>query len=370
MKNFIKGDNMKYFKLFLVIVISYIFIKVIDNLPMEFGWVSYVYHLVMSFIIALAITYIINPVVKIFNRRLKIPRNFAILITYLIFILVCAIIIIYLIPKLYNSAISLINEFPAIRTKAEGILHSLHMDTLANKYLNPSSTNFQSLIKNVISGAASVTGEVVNFCLGFLISIYIISDEDKFLNATRKTTLIVFGQKIGDQIIEFFRILDFNIGTYLRVSILDAAIMGVVSFIGMSIIGVDYTIVLAIIMFAMNLIPFIGPYIGIVIVFVICLFTGHFSTAVICAIFLEVYHEFDSWFIQPKLIGSKTGLNPAIILLAITVGGAIYGPIGMILATPITSVIMLYIQKILRKYRHRGEKSVNFEKSENHFKKK
>ncbi|MGL4990436.1 MAG: AI-2E family transporter [Sarcina sp.] len=370
MKNFIKGDNMKYFKLFLVIVISYIAIKIIDNLPTEFGWVSYVYHLLMSFIIALVITYIINPIVKIFTKRLKMPRKLAILATYLLFLLVLALIIIYLIPKLYNSAVSLIDAIPAIKDKAQVILHSLHIDTLANKYLNPSSTNFQSMVKEVVSSAASVTGGIVNLCLGFLISIYIIADEESFLNGTRKITLIVFGTKIGDQIIEFVRILDSNIGTYLRVCILDSAIMGGVAFIGTSIIGANYTIVLAIIMFAMNLIPFVGPYIGIVIVFLICLCTGHFSTAIICAIFLEVYHEFDSWFIQPKLIGNKTGLNPAVILLAITVGGAIYGVIGMILATPITTVIVLYIKKILSKYKYRGETSKNFEKKEESSKKK
>ncbi|MGL5575132.1 MAG: AI-2E family transporter, partial [Sarcina sp.] len=364
MKNFIKGDNMKYFKLFLVIVISYIAIKVIDNLPIEFGWISYVYHLLMSFIIALVITYITNPIVKIFNRKLKMPRNLAILATYLLFLLVLALIIIYLIPKLYSSAVSLFNAIPAIKDKAQVILHSLHIDTLASKYLNPSSTSFQSLIKEVISSAASFTGVIVNFCLGFLISIYIIGDEQRFLNATRKVTLIVCGTKIGDEIIEFVRILDSNIGTYLRVCILDSAIMGAVAFVGTTIIGANYTIVLAIIMFAMNLVPFIGPYIGMVVVFFICLFTGHFSTALITLIFLEVYHEFDSWFIQPKLIGNKTGLNPAVILLAITVGGAIYGVIGMVLATPITSVIMLYAKKILRKYKHRGESSKNFNRIE------
>ncbi|MGL4655713.1 MAG: AI-2E family transporter, partial [Sarcina sp.] len=358
---FIKGDNMKYFKLFLVIVISYIAIKIIDNLPTEFGWISYVYHLLMSFIIALVITYIVNPVVKILNKKLKVPRKLAILATYLIFILVLALIIIYLIPKLYSSAVSLVDSIPAIKDKVQVILHSLHIDTFADKYFNSNSTNVQSVIKEVISSAASFTGGIVNFCLGFLISIYIIGDEEKFLNSTRKVTLIIFGQKIGDEIIELFRILDSNIGTYLRVCIFDSAIMGVVSFVGLTIIGVNYTLVSAIIMFAMNLVPFIGPYIGMVIVFFICLFTGKLSIAIIALIFLEVYHEFDSWFIQPKLIGNKTGLNPAVILLAITVGGAIYGVIGMILATPITSVIMLYVKKILNKYKYRGENSKNFD---------
>lgn len=366
MKNFIKGDNMKYFKLFLVIVISYVAIKIIDNLPTELGWIAYVYHLLMSFIIALVITYIVNPIVKIFTKRLKMPRKLAILATYLIFLLVLALIIIYLIPKLYSSAVSLFDAIPAIKDKAQVILHSVHIDPnmIASKYLNPTSTNFQSMVKDVVSSAASFTGVIVDFCLGFLISIYIIGDEIKFLNSTRKVTLIIFGQKIGDEIIAFVRILDSNIGTYLRVCILDSAIMGVVSFIGLTIIGANYTIVLAIIMFAMNLVPFVGPYIGMVVVFLICLFTGHLSTAVICLIFLEVYHEFDSWFIQPKLIGNKTGLNPAVILLAITVGGAIYGVIGMILATPITSVIMLYVKKILSKYKYRGEGSKNFESIE------
>ncbi|WP_055069531.1 AI-2E family transporter [Clostridium massiliamazoniense] len=350
----LRGENIKYVKLFLVIVIAYVAIKIINNLPTELGWLSDVYHLLTPFIIALVISYILNPCVKFFNHKLKLPLKISIIITYLSFILIVALGAIYFLPKLYNSAINFLNAFPEIRNKSESILKMLHL----NKYLDPSSSSFQLLAKQAFNGAISITTSIIEFAFGFLISIYVISSKDKFIDTTKKITLIVFGKKIGLEIIEFFRILNSNIGTYLGISAIDSLIVGVISFIGMTLLGVHYAILLAVVITAMNMIPYIGPYIAMIIAFLVCLATSDLSNAIITLIFLEVLHEFDSWFIQPKLIENKIGLNPAIIILAVTIGGAIYGPIGMIVATPIASVLLLYIKKILIKYKYRatGEK--------------
>ncbi|MGL5616650.1 MAG: AI-2E family transporter [Sarcina sp.] len=347
----LKGNNIGYVKLFIVIVLSYIAIKLIDNVPTEVGWAADLYHLLTPFIIALVITYILNPIVNFLTLKGRIPRKLSIVITYLTFVLLVVLAALYLLPKLYDSAVSFFNAFPVIKDKSEHLLKAFHL----NSFLDPNSLNFKALIKQALSGAISLTGSIVDFALGFLISIYVTADKDKFLNASKKLTLIALGKKNGEKVIEFIKILSANIGTYLGVCIIDSLIVATVAFIGMSLIGTNYAILLAFIMFAMNLIPFIGPYIAIVIIFIVCLITGTPTTAIITAVFLEVLHEFDSWFIQPKLIGNKTGLNPAVILLAITIGGAIYGPIGMILSTPIATVLTIYGKKILSQYKYRGE---------------
>lgn len=346
----LKGENTKYFKLFLVIVIAYVVIKLINNLPTEITWFKDIYHLLTPFIIALVISYILNPFINLLTKKLKLSRKLSITITYLSFIILVVLGGIYLLPKLYDSALSFINAFPAIKDKSAGMLKMLHL----NKYLDPNSSSFKLLMQQAFSSALSVTSSIVDIVFGFLISVYVISDKDKFLNNSKKITLIVFGKKWGDEIIEFFRILSSNIGTYLGISAIDSLIVGTIAFIGMSILGVHYAILLAFVIFAMNMIPYIGAYIAIAIAFLVSLATSNLSHAITVLIFLEVLHEFDSWFIQPKLIENKVGLNPAIIILAITIGGAIYGPIGMIVATPIASVLLLYAKKILTKYQYRA----------------
>lgn len=346
----LRGENIKYFKLLLVIVVAYIAIKIINNLPTEINWLGDVYHLLTPFIIALIISYILNPCVKFLNIKLKVPRKLSIVITYLTFIFIVVLGALYFLPKLYDSAVSFLNAFPTIKDKSESILKMLHL----SKYLDVSSSSFQALAKQALSGAISVTYSIIEFVFGFLISIYVISDKDKFIGNTKKITLIIFGRKLGDEIIEFFRILNSNIGTYLGISAIDSLIIGTISFIGMTILGVHYAILLAVVITAMNMIPYIGAYIAMIIAFIVCLATKDLSSAIITLIFLEVLHEFDSWFIQPKLIETRVGLNPAVIILAITIGGAIYGPIGMIVATPIASVLILYIKKILVKYKYRA----------------
>ena len=113
------------------------------------------------------------------------------------------------------------------------------------------------------------------------------------------------------------------------------------------------------------MIPYFGPFIGMVVAFFVNLFAADFKLGLISLIFLFILQQFDAWYLDPKLIGNKVGLSPYLVILSVTIGAFLYGPIGMILASPVASVVKIYTLKILDKYDYRrlGKKKEDFEKS-------
>ena len=143
------------------------------------------------------------------------------------------------------------------------------------------------------------------------------------------------------------------IGTYLGIKAIDSLIIAFIALVGLNILGSQYVLLLSVIVGVTNMIPYFGPFIGILTGFVINVFSSPIS-AVIIAIFLLLLQQFDAWFLDPKLIGNKVGLSPLLVILAVTLGGGFYGIIGMILASPVMSVIKIYAGKAVNKYKFKS----------------
>ncbi|MGL5616651.1 MAG: AI-2E family transporter [Sarcina sp.] len=366
-----KGNNSKYTKLVLSLVVTYIIIRLIDNIPFITDKLSDFYGILLPFVIAFVIAYALNPVVNLFMRRTKLSKSMSIALTYILFLAIIAMAALYIFPGLYSTTWDLIESLPTITTNAQHTLNTFlsqvnkHPDATKllesidfSSIISTSSKVFNSLLNQAFSGAISITTYIVNIIFGFLISIYMLSDKENCLKFCRKATLTVCGEKIGDEVINFVKILNFNVGTYIGIKAIDSAIVAAIAIVGLTILGAKYALLLAVIVGFTNMIPYFGPFIGMFVAFVVNLFSADFKTALIALIFLFILQQFDAWFLDPKLIGGKVGLSPFVIILAVTIGGAFYGPIGMILATPIASVINYYVQKGLKKFSHRRKSKI------------
>lgn len=116
----------------------------------------------------------------------------------------------------------------------------------------------------------------------------------------------------------------------------------------------EYALLLSVVVGITNMIPYFGPFIGMVVGFFINVFISPMK-AVIVLIYLFILQQFDAWYLDPKLIGNRVGLSPFLVILGVTLGGAIYGPIGMILGSPVMSVIRIYTLKLIKKFEYRAE---------------
>lgn len=363
------GQNSKYIKLTLSLIATYIIIKLLEYTPALLGKISDLYAILGPFIIAFIIAYALNPIVNLIMKKTNLSRNLSITLTYILFISMIGLISFYIFPGLYSTTKDLIEALPGITSNAQNMIDKIILQINSNPDLAKSlstvdfntiiastSKLFNSLLSQTLTGAISLTTSVVNMIFGFLISIYILIDKDKFINFTRKVTLTLFGRNIGLEIINFIKILNINLGSYIGIKAIDSTIIGFIAIIGLSVLGTKYALLLAVIVGFTNMIPYFGPFIGMFVTFLVNLFAGDFKLALISTIFLFFLQQFDAWYLDPKLIGNKIGLSPFVVILAVTIGGAIYGPLGMIVATPIASVINFYVNKALQKYSYRMNK--------------
>lgn len=367
--NIFSRENSKYIKLTLSLIVTYIIIKLLEYTPALLDKLSSIYTILGPFIIAFIIAYALNPIVNIIMKKTKLSRNISIALTYILFVSLICLISLYIFPGLYSTTKDLIEALPGITSNAQNMIDKIilqinnnpdlakNLSTVDfNTIISSASKLFNSLLSQTLTGAISVTTSIVNMIFGFLISIYILIDKDKFISFTRKATLTIFGRNIGSEIINFVKILNINLGSYIGIKAIDSSIIGFIAIIGLSILGTKYALLLAVIVGFTNMIPYFGPFIGIFITFLVNLFAGNFKLALISSIFLFLLQQFDAWYLDPKLVGNKIGLSPFIVILAVTIGGAIYGPLGMIISTPVASVINFYVNKALQKYSYRMNK--------------
>lgn len=173
-------------------------------------------------------------------------------------------------------------------------------------------------------------------------------------------TYMSLKEKNGSRLVSFIRTYNKMIGMYVGIKAIDSMIIGSLALIGLSILKVPYAPLLALIVGITNMIPYFGPLVGIVISFVVTLFSSPLQ-AVVVAMLLFALQQFDAWYLEPKLIGKKVGVSPLGIIFGVTLGGGILGPVGMILGSPTMATARIYYNKLVDRFKESNKELVEKE---------
>ncbi|MGL5752888.1 MAG: AI-2E family transporter [Paraclostridium sp.] len=359
------NDKRFYINLIISIVISYLIIKFIDNYRFLFGVISTFVSLLTPFIIGFILAYVLNPIVSFIQKLFKIKRLFSLFITYGIILLLIGSFLFVTGPILLDNLIDLVNQLPIYVNQTQDFLTNLSSDL---KNIDPevlkkigneivvaipeiSNILFGS-IKQIFSTTFSITKFIIQFVLAFIICFYILLDKENLLLFIKNVCIIIFGKNLGCKIINLFSTLNINIGKYFTGKILDSAIVGLISTIGLYFIGSRYALLFGILMGFTNMIPYFGPVIGMTPVVIINLFYNP-SISLFSLIFLILVQQVEVIFIEPKIVGGQLGLSPLLTLLAVTIGGGFFGIPGMILSAPIMGVIKIYFTTFFENNKHK-----------------
>lgn len=221
-----------------------------------------------------------------------------------------------------------------------GDLITSQMGNIAN-FLQHAFTDILDSVANLIFDLGS---NLFSFIIAVTLSIYVLASHEYFATLWDKFFYIIFRKrKSGVVIRRSLHIINVTFSKYIHGQLIEASIVALMSTTVLTIIGMDYSIVIGVICGVFNLIPYIGPFIGIVIAAVIALFSGDIWLVVITIICLFIVQQIDCNFLCPRIVGDIVGLHPALVLIAVTVGGNWYGLLGMIIAVPIAATIKTLI---------------------------
>ncbi len=354
-------DKKIYLNVVLTVVVSYIFIKFIDNYKYFFNTIQVLLSLLTPFIIAFILAYIFIPIVNFLELKLKIKRVYSLFITYGVLIFLLASFIFFTAPVIVSSLADIVNEFPIYADKTQQFLIQLG-DSLKNvdpktlkevgdkifSAMPQISSLFIGYIGQIFTTTFSISKFVVQFVLAFIICFYIILEKENFFCFYKKTLCVLFGKKHTNFILNLGHTINDNIGKYFAGKILDSFIVGLISGIGLYFIGSQYSLLFGTLIGFMNMIPYFGPVIGMTPVVIINLFYNP-SVALFSLIYLILVQQVEIAFIEPKIVGGQLGLSPFLTILAVTIGGGFFGIPGMILSAPFMGVIKIYLSNFIDK---------------------
>lgn len=203
-------------------------------------------------------------------------------------------------------------------------------------------SNLGAMTSNIMSIGSSIA----SFFIAFIISIYILKDYEYFIGLWKKLYYLVFRKSnFGKKISETFEILNDVFSKFIRGQLLEAFCVGALSAIALSLVNIDYAVVIGIIAGICNMIPYVGPIVGTVLAAVMGLLSGRPIKVLYAIIAMLVVQQVDNNLLAPKIVGESVGLHAVFTMMAILVGGNIGGLVGMLLAVPIAASIRVIFNK-------------------------
>lgn len=364
-----KGET-KWFYWFTLLVAIVIVYKILDNFTGIGEWVAELIKVIKPFLMAILLAYLLYiPARKIetLYRKNKVlskkARGLSIATTYILAILIIALLIKVLVPMLsdsigelasnlpgyYDSAIKYIEELPEdniLKTEAvQNAIKKLQQIDIA-KLLD--LDNLAMYLEKVIGIANGIFSAFVTI----VVSIYILLERAEILKFVKRLNRSIFTEKKCQAIDRYFEKGNDIFFKYISGQIIDAIVVAIIMSVALTIMKVKYAVLLGFLIGVFNLIPYFGAIIAVIVACVITIFTGVFVQAIWVAVVLIIIQQIDANIINPKILRDALEISKILIIFAVTVGGAYFGVLGMFLGVPAIAVIKM----MLDDYIERNEK--------------
>ena len=309
--------------------------------------VSVVNTILIPFLVGGFLYYITNPLVKFLQDKLKINRMIGILITLSLLFGLIALGVIYLLPILINQLSSLINSTQGLYWEIQSFVNQLSKNPLFRN-LNIQSTIqqlnlsyvdiLQNILNSVTNSLGSVLSAVVNTLMILIMTpiflVYFLMDGHKLLPMLERTVL----KRDKLNISSLLTNLNATVARYISGISIDALIIGALAYIGYSVIGLKYALVFAIFSSLANLIPYVGPSIGLIPMVITYAFTDP-QKMVAALIYMLIIQQVDGNILSPRIVGGVMKVHPITIMVLLLLSSNIYGVLGMIVAIPTYSIL-------------------------------
>lgn len=363
--------------LLLVVIVCLVIYFALLRLEM----ISNVIHLILGIlkpiIYGFAIAYLLNPIVKKVDEHLipyinkhfpnskkaaQISRGTGIFIAVILLISIITALCNMMLPELYKSIWNMVSTVPSqLNTAVDQITKMMSKDTttgqLFTNVLMQATDFIQNWMKtdlleqvnvvmsNLTVGVINVVKELFNGIIGIIISVYVLWGKEVFSQQAKKIVYAIFKPNSANMILHLTIKSNEIFGGFIIGKIIDSVIIGILCFIGLSILKMPYTLLVSVIVGVTNVIPFFGPYIG-AIPSAILITLSNPIKGLYFLIFILILQQIDGNIIGPKIIGNSTGLSAFGVVFSILLGGGLFGIPGMILGVP-TFAVLSYIVTML-----------------------
>lgn len=355
-----------------VIVLFYLLVSHIHYLFIGIG--SFI-GFISPVIIGLIMAYILDPLVKVFEynvfsnmgNRARVRRLLSVWVTIILVLLTLVIFMFALVPQLVKSLGTFFSNFDTYASSLQVFLNTISLDAAENsvdishftKILDTAIENLSEYIQknlgHIVNTSINAGMSVINTVISFILAIYILCDKERLLAAWKRLLQGALSDRTYSEVATFWNRCNQILIRYIAGDVLDGVIVGIVNFIFMSIVGMDYAALISVIVGITNLAPTFGPLAGAVLGGFFLIFVNPWD-ALWFIIFTVVLQTLDGYIIKPKLFGNTLGVSSLWILISIIVLGRMFGIPGILLAIPFSAISdIIYKEIVLYKLEKRKE---------------
>ncbi|QJD83117.1 AI-2E family transporter [Cohnella herbarum] len=355
--------NQKVILFLVVVLLISLNILVLDK-------ISYVFHpfivifetVFLPFLLTGVAYYLLNPIVDYLELR-KIKRVYSIIVLYLVIITILTLVVMKVVPLLSEQITSLIVQFPNYsqdaKLKFEELIGNEYFnelqDTLgidSSKLVNDFSGRASEVLNNAWSGIGNLVGRITETVLAIItvpfILFYLLKDRKKLSPFVLSFLPTSLRQRSFGVMLE----MNQQISSYIRGQIVVSLCIGVLLYIGYLIIGLDYSLVLAVIAACTSIVPYLGPVIAITPALIVAMMTSPFMLLKMVIVW-TIVQLIEGKFISPQIMGKTMHVHPITIIFVIIAAGNLFGIIGIILAVPGYAIIKVIATHLFRWFKAR-----------------
>lgn len=313
----------------------------------------------------IVIAYLVNPIMKFFERTLKkligknkprrrLIRILSVALGMITLLMMLFAVVSVLMPQVIESLVGIFRNFNTYIANFEEWVYKFvenypdiyayvqnafnNIQPQINDFINDIMPQLGEFAVKVKDGALGLVVGVKDFVIGFIIAIYMLYSKEKFLAQLRKLITAVLPNGAKEVLFSVAARTNQMLGGFISGKIIDSIIIGILTFICMTIMKMDFVALISVVVGVTNIIPFFGPFIG-AIPSAFLLLVAAPKQVIPFVIFIIILQQFDGNILGPKILGDSTGLSPFWVMFAIFIGGGMFGFAGMVLGVPIFAVI-------------------------------
>ena len=320
------------------------------------------------------IAYLLRPMCNSLEAffQLRLPKKmrrlanaFAVVFSLMVGILVVYALITMVVPQLVESVVTLWNALP---TKMEQLVNwateTFGKDERVVQFVEKNYRSYftdidkwvqanvipqvSSLVTNVGTSVWQVLKFVYNILIGLIVAVYVLHGRKRFGKQARLIVRSIFSDRWADRILEEVDFIDRMFGGFIDGKIIESAIVGVLCYIGCTVLKIPSALLVSVIVGVTNVIPFFGPVIGAVPSTLLILIDSPLK-ALWFLIWVIVLQQLDGNVIGPKILGNRTGLSGFWVMFSIILFGGLWGIVGMIICVPLFAVIYDTVRRLVRR---------------------
>jgi len=357
--------------LFIVVaagIILYWFLHETERVKSVFGVVRGIF---APFVLGAGLAFILNVPMRAFEGLLKNVKNekwrrvIAVTLTFIAVALVIALVCVLLIPQLADTVQSLIPALLGFVSDMEDFaervleqnpelmtwlientdLENVDWVAFAQQTFTALGTSMSAIVSGAVTAIGSVFSAVFNFVIGLVFALYCLFQKETLARQGRKVLYAFLPEGASDYIVRVLRLTNSTFSNFLSGQCVEVCILGSMFAISMAIFRMPYIPLISVLIAVTAFIPIVGAFIGCIVGAFLIFVNDPLQAVIFVGMFLAL-QQIENNIIYPRVVGTSIGLNGMWVLIAVAVGGELFGIAGMFLMIPVTSVIYTLIREV------------------------